>query len=336
MKSYAGKLPNTGSRWLLIFTLLFAAVLLYLTLRGLDWVAFWDTIRTGHYEYFFVIASMGAINYFIRSLRWSIFLRADRKIPFRFIFWANMIGYMGNSYLPARAGEFIRSGYLGTATGLGASFVFATAMAERLLDLIALVLIGTICLLWQGHIPPSVFYAVQVMALAGGFGLLIFVIIPFQEKLILQIFHLLPLPARFSGQFSGQISSFLVGMRSLNNPRRLISFISLTAVIWLVDGISTAIGARIISQNLNLGQSLILLSALGLSSAIPSTPGFIGVYQFAAVTVLMPFGFSKAEALALILIIQVINYMLVSFFGILGIWQLRNFARNSAEDPQPK
>jgi hypothetical protein len=71
-----------------------------------------------------------------------------------------------------------------------------------------------------------------------------------------------------------------------------------------------------------LGQSLILLSALGLSSAIPSTPGYVGVYQFVAVTVLVPFGFSRAEALAFILISQVLNYLVVSFWGLIGLWQV--------------
>jgi uncharacterized membrane protein YbhN (UPF0104 family) len=89
-----------------------------------------------------------------------------------------------------------------------------------------------------------------------------------------------------------------------------------------LDGLSIIIGAGIISQHLNLGQALILLSALGLSSAIPSTPGYIGVYQFAAVSVLVPFGFSKPQALAFILISQVLNYLIISFFGLLGLWHL--------------
>ena len=116
-------------------------------------------------------------------------------------------------------------------------------------------------------------------------------------------------------------------MRSLNNIRKLLGFIFLTAVIWLVDGFATTIGARVISQQLNLGQALILLSALGLSSAIPSTPGYIGVYQFAAVSVLVPFGFPRAEALAFILISQVMNYLTVSVFGLVGLWQMNKSDR---------
>ncbi len=234
-----------------------------------------------------------------------------------------MVGYMGNAFLPARAGELLRSGFLGAKTGLGTGFVLATALAERLLDVIALVLIGSLCLLWQGQISPALTNAVRIMALAGVFGLLIFIITPFQEKLILRILAILPLPVGLSQKLSVQISRFLIGMRSLQNVRRLLSFIGLTAVIWLVDAAANVIGVRIISQSLNLSQALILLAALGLSSALPSTPGYVGVYQFVAVAVLVPFGFSQGQALAYILVGQVVNTLVVSIWGLIGLWQIR-------------
>ncbi len=61
---------------------------------------------------------------------------------------------------------------------------------------------------------------------------------------------------------------------------------------------------------------------MGLSSAIPSTPGYVGVYQFVAVTVLVPFGFPRADALACSLVLQVMNDAVVTFWGLLGLWQL--------------
>lgn len=297
-------------------------MLLYFTLRGLDWGAFWKTIRNGHYEFLLLTIPIGSANYFIRALRWSIFVRSEKKIPILSVFWANMVGYMGNAYLPARAGELLRSAFLGEKSGLGTSFILATALVERILDAITLVLIGSISLLWLGNISPWLANAVRVMALAGILGLAVIIAAPFQEQLIQRLFGWLPLPPKISQLISKQITRFLVGMRSLQSWRRLLTFILLTAVIWLVDAVGTIIGVRIISQTLSLGQALILLSALGLSSAVPSTPGYVGVFQFVAVTVLVPFGFSRSEALAYILISQILNYLVVSFWGLLGLWQL--------------
>jgi uncharacterized membrane protein YbhN (UPF0104 family) len=109
-------------------------------------------------------------------------------------------------------------------------------------------------------------------------------------------------------------------------------FTLLTAVIWLVDAFANTVGVRIISQSLTISQALILLSALGLSSAIPSTPGYIGVYQFVAIAVLTPFGFSRANALAYILISQTLNYLLVSFWGLIGLWRINKSRPSPVEN----
>ena len=307
---------------MLWFSLALAAALLYLTLRGLDWAAFWRTIQSGHYEFLLLTIPIASLNYFIRALRWSILVRADKNISLLSIFWANMVGYMGNAYLPARAGELVRSAFLGRKGGLGTSFVLATAMTERLLDLVALVLIGSMAVLLQTIPSPLLASSLRALAVAGFVGLLIIIAAPFKERLILRIVDRLPLPQKTSKFISEQIGRFLLGMRSLHSGSRLSSFILLTILIWLADAIANTIGVRVVSQSLTIGQALILLAALGLSSAIPSTPGYVGVYQFVAVLVLVPFGFSRAEALAYILISQILNYILVTFWGLLGLWQV--------------
>ncbi len=311
-----------GSPWLISFSFALAAVLLYFTLRELDWVAFWDTVRHGRYELLLAVLPMASVNYFIRAVRWSIFVRSQGKVPVLSVFWANMVGYMGNSYLPARAGELLRSAYLGQRQGLGTSFVLATALTERLMDVVALVLIGSIALLMQAGLSALLAGALRAVAIAGLLGLAVVVLAPFQELLLLRAARWIPFPKRVSGIIEQQFSRFLLGMRSLQDGRRLLSFIALTLVIWLVDAFANTVGVRVISQTLTIAQALVLLAALGLSSAIPSTPGYVGVYQFVAVLVLVPFGFSRAEALAYILMSQMLNYIVVTFWGLIGLWQV--------------
>ena len=75
--------------------------------------------------------------------------------------------------------------------------------------------------------------------------------------------------------------------------------------------------------------SLLLLASLGLASAAPSTPGYVGIYQFVAVTVLAPFGFSRDAALAYIIAAQAVIYAVVIVWGALGLWAL-GFRRSGA------
>jgi hypothetical protein len=73
------------------------------------------------------------------------------------------------------------------------------------------------------------------------------------------------------------------------------------------------------------------LSALGLASAAPSTPGYLGIYQFVAVSVLEPFGLSRSEALVFIVLFQAVVYVVIMVGGGLGLSVLaKRAARTSA------
>ena len=65
--------------------------------------------------------------------------------------------------------------------------------------------------------------------------------------------------------------------------------------------------------------AFLLVAGLGLGSALPSTPGYVGIYQFVAVKMLSPFGVSKTDAIAYILLFQAMNYAVVLLWGLMGI-----------------
>jgi len=67
--------------------------------------------------------------------------------------------------------------------------------------------------------------------------------------------------------------------------------------------------------------ALLLIAGMGLGSALPSTPGYVGIYQFVAVTVLVPFGFSRSDALAYSLVLQAFGYVWITFWGLIGLWR---------------
>ena len=69
----------------------------------------------------------------------------------------------------------------------------------------------------------------------------------------------------------------------------------------------------------------LLLCGLGLGSALPSTPGYVGIYQFVAVTVLVPFGIPRDGALAFILVGQAVGYVVVLFLGLPCVLQYRGW-----------
>ena len=56
----------------------------------------------------------------------------------------------------------------------------------------------------------------------------------------------------------------------------------------------------------------------------------MGIYQFVAVSVLTPFGFTRTDAVAYILLVQVLSYVVMGCWGALGFWQYRKRAQTEA------
>jgi uncharacterized protein (TIRG00374 family) len=302
--------------------MLLAAVLLYFAVRGVNWREFLATVRQARPEYLALAACMGSTSYFVRGLRWRVLLSADKLVSRVTVFWATMTGYLGNSFLPARAGEVVRSVLVGRSAGLSRSFALATALTERMLDVIALVLIGMAAILALPGLPEWLSKAIRVMAAVGLVGLFGMLVATRLEDLLRRILLWLPLPTTWRAPLVGMLERFLMGMRGFQQPGRALSFVFFSAVIWLMDALTTMVVARALSLALTLPQGFLLLVALGLASAAPSTPGYVGLYQYVAVTLLPPFGFSRSEALAYIIVMQAVTYLVVTVWGLLGLWRL--------------
>src|SRR5258708_25269997 len=112
-------------------------------------------------------------------------------------------------------------------------------------------------------------------------------------------------------------------MRAFHDARRLSGFLGVTALIWCLDAVGTVIVGAALGLRFPISLAFLLIAGLGLGSALPSTPGYVGIYQFVAVTVLTPFGFSRNGAIAYILVAQALSYVVIGFWGALGLLRYR-------------
>ena len=88
---------------------LLAAGLLYYSLRGIEWRQAGHLIAGARLRYLAVAAIVMTGSLFLRAFRWRILLQAEGRVPVGTAFWATSAGYFGNNFLPARAGELVRT-----------------------------------------------------------------------------------------------------------------------------------------------------------------------------------------------------------------------------------
>jgi glycosyltransferase 2 family protein len=125
----------------------------------------------------------------------------------------------------------------------------------------------------------------------------------------------------------------LQGIRSFHDRDRLTRFLFLTVGIWCLDMVTATVSAHAIGLSIGVRETFLLLAGLGLGSALPSTPGYVGIYQFVAVTVLAPFGVSKTNAIAYIVLLQAIIYLVILTWGLIGLGQQRKMGGSALQEP---
>lgn len=316
-------LPKKRSRWMTLAAFVLATVLLFLAFRGVDWESMHQTFLKGRGEYLILAFCAVTISYFLRALRWRVLLSAERALPPLTVFWGTAVGYLGNTFLPARAGEIIRSLLIARRGTLSVTYVLATALTERIIDVLALVLFGALSLRFVDLVPDWLTKAAQVMTVMGVIGVAIFFALPRIEKSIMAVLQRLPLSDKWHEQLQKLVQGFLAGMLAFQHGQRALHFGVLTLLVWAMDVIAGMLTASAFSLSLNPAHMMILLAAMGLSSAAPSTPGYVGIYQFVAVSILVPFGLTQDQALVFVLAFQAITVLVVVLFGGIGLWRLR-------------
>ncbi len=302
-----------------VVSLALAAVFLFFSLRGIDWRSVGITLSSAKIPYVLAAVCLSSIALFLRSYRWRVLLSAQQEVPVGVAFWSTSAGYLGNNVLPARAGEVIRTLMISRRSGMSKTFVLTTALSERVVDAIALITISSVVLLTLPTQPGWLAKAAKPFAILGLGGAAAIALLPIFEAFWFKFLERLPVPEKLRHPIEHILEHVLEGIRSFHNPGRLFRFLGLTAIIWLLDGITTVVGAFSIGVPISLPIAFLLVAGLGLGSALPSTPGYVGIYQFVAVSVLEPFGIDKSAAIAYILLFQALNYVVVLFWGLIGL-----------------
>ena len=168
--------------------------------------------------------------------------------------------------------------------------MLTTALSERMVDAITLVLASSVVLIGVSPKPAWLGGVSRTTAIMAGAGLIAIAILPHTGNLTERILRALPLPTALRDRLIEFAAQILLGLRTFHSYYRLAGFALLTAVVWSLDCLTVIAGTRALGFEIPFTVALLLITGLGLGSALPSTPGYVGIYQFVTVSVLTPFG----------------------------------------------
>ena len=279
----------------------------------------WSIIRTANILFFLAAFLIYYASFPIRALRWRLLLenagfnKANGvQLPG---LWKLVeivyISFFANVVVPARLGEVYRAYLLRQETGLSASRSFGTVLAERLLDLIILVLLLVTAIMISLHenLPPELLLGLKItigLVIAGVVGL--FTLRLMRDRIAKII------PERFRSQYN----HFQEG--TLGSFRRVPRLGALTFGVWSCESLRfffVAMAFGLIGGNLLhiIAASLFIALGEALLTAVPFTGGGVGLVEGGMFAMIALFTSNTSSAAAAILTDRTISLFSILVFG---------------------
>jgi uncharacterized protein (TIRG00374 family) len=271
-----------------------------------------------------------AATVFVKALRWrSLFLPGARP-PLGAVVEATLLGYLYLTVLPGRAGELPRIVVLSRRSGIPKLQIAATALVERVFDVVALLILFFAFSPWW---PPSG-WARPLAWLAGalGIGLLVAVVLLRISgerglRLVLRPLGWLPRVGRERAEAAAlTLRDGLAGLHDL--PTAALA-LGLTIVSWLLLGCSCAVTLRALHLHVSPLAGMLVMIAVCLAASLPSLPAGIGIVEAATVKALETYGVARPQGLALGVIWHALNIVPFLVVGPALALILRRRARTS-------
>ncbi len=228
----------------------------------------------------FVLAlALALVNYLIRLWRWSLYLEArDLSVPWRIRTLTFFAGF-ALSITPGKLGELIKSYLLRESCGIPVTQSAPIVIAERVTDLLALMVLGVFGVALYGVAGSMV--AAGAVVIGVGFIILAW------PNLAHRSMDLVCRP-RMLQKFAPRLRSVYDGLSSLLRPRPLSWASAQSIVAWMAE----CVGFWVIllafpGTDVSLGLSTLIYAATTIAGALSFLPGGILVTEASMILLLV-------------------------------------------------
>jgi uncharacterized protein (TIRG00374 family) len=278
----------------------------------------------GQANYFFLIPALAIIlvGLGVRAVRWKLLFYPQRDIRLTKLFSVMNIGYLLSNVFPARVGDLARAYLIGDLEKVSVARALSTVVVERVLDVITVVLFLAL-LIPFAPLPPWVARSgLGAGALFAALTLLLIVISYQKERGLRLVDRLLVLVPRLDGQkLLGSFGSLIDGFAVLRTQGALLGLILWSLLAWTCSALINYFVMLAFDPHLPFTAAVLVLCVTVLGMTVPSSPGYIGVFDYLTVVALSLFAVEKDLALSYALVLHALLYVSMSLMGLLSLWR---------------
>ena len=265
----------------------------------------------------------------LRTFRWQVMLRGegDERLPWLALWHGVAIGFMANNLLPLRAGEFARAFAANRQLPVRFPTALASIAVERLLDgLVMLALLAAAVA--APSFPGGGFSLSRVatsLAIAFSGALVVAFFVAYRPGPWLRVLSRVlraVFPSRFAERLLRIAEHLIGGIAVLRRPGRFLAVVAWSFAIWLTNGLSFWLCFRAFGIALPFEAALFLQALIGFGVAIPSSPGFVGVFEAATSLALGIYGIDQTLAVSYAVAYHVTTFIPITALGLISLSRL--------------
>lgn len=312
--------------------LLISGVLVYflVTSKAIDWHKAWEYVRRSDKLLLVASSATATAIFALRAIRWRVILptppAGEKPVSFSSLFQACIIGQMATNVIPGRAGELARPYALNRMEpSVPFSTGFASVIVDRVFDGIVVLLLLVVAMLAPSFPRDAQIggRSIAAFALLGTAGLVVgliglFWLVLHPESLLGFIRRIVRRAVpRWEEPIAKFLERFTLGLTVLRDRKRFTIAFLWTLAHWLLCAASYWLAYKAIGLEAPVTSTLFVQTIIVLSVAIPSTPGFVGIFEFFAVAALTVYGVPTDMAAAWAVVYHVISYIPVTGLGLI-------------------
>ena len=305
---------------------------LWLSFRKADLSQVVSTLRMARVEllvWSFLVSVAGLA---VRSYRWKLLGENYRGVPWKHFFSATAMGLTLNTFLPFRSGDFFQSFFISRKSRLPQSYTLSTVLLERMADVLppsVMLLTGSMFVVLPSQIRPGRI-AVLLLAVVLAIFLALYLrkpLMSFAERLL----------GRRMGERARRLVENIAKAMVFLKSRQVAAFaLPLTFFNWIVlSNLSVYLIVKSLDIPISFLGMYLVLSITVMSVAIPSSPGFVGTWEFFCMTALSIFGIDRDTALSYAILSHFMAFLPTVLVGLFYFGKEMLFSRPRVSTGEP-
>jgi len=261
----------------------------------------------------------------LHTVKWQRLLATVGEVPLRdlfAVFWSSMAT---NNVIPFRAGDVLRVQVLAQRCRIPRSGIIASLLTERVLDGVSFVILLAAGLMLLSGGGTEFYVVTFVLSLVVGFALLGTALLArlevrpgFDEHRFLG-----KLPPRVARPLEAVLPNFLEGLKPLGQWRSALESGGWALAAWALEVAAYAAFGFALGLEIDLGGYFVVMVAVNVAASLTVLPSNLGIYEFAAISILQATGATAGEATAYAFGSHLIVILTISGVGILTLAYLR-------------